>query len=179
MKLFIASCPKSGTHYTTAFLNALDINVEHEGLGLDGTVSWILDRVKNEDEHIVLHQTREPLATISSLQYLSKDSWKYIHKTLQIQPSTPLIQKCMLMYYQWHKNLDNCIFTYPVEDISELISILELFKIPLNKNKLNLALKIEKLGATNNKNHLQWKDLLAIDKPLTKKIERLAKKYGY
>lgn len=181
MKLFIASAAKSGTHFTTEFLNKLDVAVEHENTGKDGIVSWILDRVKDENDYVVLHQTRHPLDTISSCMYLNKDSWKYIRKHLLIEPNRPLLQQCMLYWYWWNKHLDNCTFTYPVEDIMELVHILDLFQIPHNKNKIGEAslLRVEKLGKTPLKKQLEWEDLKKEDYLLATEIRELAQSYGY
>jgi hypothetical protein len=188
VKLFIGSCAKSGTHSVTEFLNRIEVNVAHENLGLDGIVTWYIFGTPDffpfkfnidEDNSICLHQTREPLATISSLMKLDQTSWQYIRKYMQMDLARPLLVRCMEYYYYWHKSLESCPFSFSVENLRELIDILDLFKVPYNPNKIDWALATPRLGATHIKPNLTWADLRQANKQYYKKIIRMAQDYGY
>jgi hypothetical protein len=186
MKLLIQSVARSGTHYTTEFLNILGLKVEHEALGIDGTVRWQLEPHLPDNDYIFLHQTREPIATITSLHHINNDSWRYISRVLNLEITTPILQRCMTYYYKWHQILDErSVFTYPVEEIHELVEILDLFKINYDKDKLPKALELPKnINYTPEthatpKTELSWEALYRCDYDLAEKIEDLAKKYEY
>jgi hypothetical protein len=186
--LYIASCAKSGTHYTTAFLNRLGVQVQHEYPGLDGIVTWYVFHTPNQfpnqlnidvDNSICLHQTREPLATISSLMHLDDNSWRYIRRAMGMDLTRPLLPRAMEYYYHWHKSLEDCTFQYQVEEIGELIDILDLFKINYDRAKLDWALETVRLGSTPNKSGLRWKDLLYANPDLYLEIRQMGERYGY
>lgn len=182
MKLLIQSVARSGTHYTTQFLQTLGLKVEHEAIGIDGTVRWQLEPHLPDDDYVFLHQTRHPLDTISSLHFINQESWRYISKVLNLEITTPILQRCMIYYHKWHEILDErSVFTYPVEDIMELVNILELFKIPHSQHKLMNALEIpNNINKTPEmKPQVTWGHLYRCDYELAEKIEELAKKYEY
>jgi hypothetical protein len=187
--IYIGSCAKSGTHYTTEFLNRLGLRVGHESPGLDGMVSWYTHGTPrffpNEinfdiDTAICLHQTREPLATISSLLLLDENSWKYIYNAFNSDLSgMPLLERCIYYYWHWHCELEDCTFQYQVEDMVQLIDILDLFQINYDKTKLDWAFQTPILGASCNKEELTWGKLLQTSSPMTLDLMRMANKYGY
>lgn len=187
-KLFIGATAKSGTHYTTEFLNRLGIRVNHEYPGIDGMVSWYIYSQPNDypnsynfnqDEAICLHQTREPLACISSIMTLNDSSWKYIRRWMKMDLSRPLLERAMEYYYEWNLSLENCTFTYQVEQIEELINILDLFEVEYDRSKIDWALETPRLGQTDNKTQLTWKDLYNQNFGLANLIEMSAEVYGY
>ncbi len=187
-KLFIGAVAKSGTHYTTEFLNRLEVQVGHEYPSFDGLVSWYIYNPPNEfphqfefnqDECICLHQVREPLACISSRVRLDEPSSRYIRRWMQMDLSRPLLERAMEYYYHWNLSLENCTFTYQVEEIEDLIDILDLFDVEYNRSKIDWALQTPRLGQTPNKNQLTWKDLYDENFFLANMIEASAEIYGY
>jgi hypothetical protein len=187
--IYIGSCAKSGTHYTTEFLNRLGIRVGHEYPGLDGIVTWYTHHTPRDypgelkidvDNSICLHQTREPLATISSLLLLDENSWKYIYNAFNSDLSgMSLLKRCMYYYYHWHKELEDCTFQYRVEEMNELIDILDLFDVFYSKAGLDFAFKTPKLGQSPPKKGLTWKSLLYASPDYYEKIIEMAENYGY
>lgn len=80
-QLLVTAVPRSGTHFTAEKLNALGIRVRHEGLGPDGSVSWLYAHDESAGRPypinnpqplvdqtfcVILHQVRHPLRVISS-----------------------------------------------------------------------------------------------------------------
>ena len=186
--IFIGAAAKSGTHYTTEFLNRLGIRVGHEYPSFDGMVSWYCYGAPNDypnqyqfnqDECICLHQVREPLTCISSIMRLDDQSWRYIRRWMQMDLTRPLLERSMEYYYHWNKNLENCTFTYPVEEIEDLIEILDLFDVEYDRTKIDWALQTPRLGLTNNKIQLTWEDLFNENFFLANCISASAEIYGY
>jgi hypothetical protein len=186
--LYIGGTAKSGTHHTTEFLNRLGIRVGHEYPSFDGMVSWYCYGAPNDypnqyqfnqDECICLHQTREPAACISSIMSLNDSSWRYIRRWMQMDLSRPLLQRAMEYYYYWNRNLENCTFTYQVEQIQDLIEILDLFDVEYDRTKIDWALETPRLGQTANKNTLTWHDLFRQDYTLATAIAVRGQTYGY
>lgn len=185
--LYIGCTAKSGSHYTSEFLRRLGLEVRHEYPGRDGMITWYTHHVPyhfppysfDVENSICLHQTREPLQTISSLMLLDDTSWKYIQQALCLEVfQIPILTRCMMYYKRWHEELDDCTFTYPVEEITELLHILDLYGIKYQN--VEYALKTGKEGATKErKPKLTWLDLMIENHILAQEIFELAKNYGY
>lgn len=186
--IYIGATAKSGTHYTTEFLNRLGLRIGHEYPSYDGIVTWYThhspehypDKLHiNIEEHICLHQTREPLTTINSILKLDMVSWRYIRCALQMDLTRPLLDRAMEYYYKWNLNLENCTFQYQVEQIEDLIEILDLFDVEYDRSKIDFALKTPRLGQTQDKPQLTWKDLYNQNFYYANLIEEKAEIYGY
>ena len=65
-KILIASAGRSGTVFTSRLLAKYGFDCGHEHLGRDGLVGWTWIKQPVADFDLVLHQIREPLATIRS-----------------------------------------------------------------------------------------------------------------
>jgi hypothetical protein len=85
-QLLITAAARSGTHYSAAKLNTLGVRVRHEGLGPDGSVSWLYAHKESAAHYpinrpqplaghrfcFVFHQVRHPLRVISSNMHANK-----------------------------------------------------------------------------------------------------------
>ena len=183
MKLLIQSCPHSGTRYTHKFLTELGLNIGHERIDRCGSVTWRRDKKHheyNEEEYIYLHQVREPLASIGSFHHLSKDAWKHISLKSKIHRYSEILHKSMLLYYRWHKYMEKrSLFTYQVEQITDLVDILDLFKIEYDKDKIEDTINMGRVGQSSSKTYIGWLDLFMCDEKLAKKILVQSMRYGY
>ena len=76
-KVLVTGCGRSGTGYMCTFLKASGLDVHHEYMGADGSVSWLMGATVDKApwgplakgfhfEH-VFHQVRNPLKVIQSL----------------------------------------------------------------------------------------------------------------
>mgnify|MGYP003647797370 FL=1 len=73
-KLLITGAPRSGTHFTARLLFNLGLDIRHETVDTNGTVSSV-HTLKPSGFTKVVHQIRDPLKSISSLHkidWLSK-----------------------------------------------------------------------------------------------------------
>ena len=82
-KLLVTGCGRSGTTYTSALLQAMDLDIPHEAVGKDGAASWkqivsgtFVYLGKNRSVTIdgsgfdrIIHQVRHPLKLITSMRY--------------------------------------------------------------------------------------------------------------
>jgi hypothetical protein len=76
-KLLITGAPRSGTYFTTRLLFNLGLDVRHEEIDTNGTVSS-LHLLNPSGFTKVVHQIREPLKSISSLHkidWLAQELW--------------------------------------------------------------------------------------------------------
>lgn len=94
-KVLVIGSPKSGSTYMAWFLRELGLRVEHERMGLDGTVNaaWLMPKIVDDpfliDERArqhfifdrVIHLVRHPLEVLASLQALPPWpflKWQYL-----------------------------------------------------------------------------------------------------
>ena len=92
----ITGCGRSGTMYMAKMLQSAGLDVGHEALGQDGVVSsiWAVaddwypsyhQQRKRPAFDVVLHQVREPLATIGSLTTAQPGSWRWNARHIPIR----------------------------------------------------------------------------------------------
>lgn len=193
--LLITGCSRSGTSFTTLFLQANGLQVEHEIDGRDGIVSWIMavDSKTTPWEtpwgpgsrdyrfkHI-FHQVRNPLKTIASVSNEPFKAWKYITAYIpQIKMEDPPLVKAAKYWIYWNQKAEKkAEWTYRLEDIDKKVE--EMSKrlgIPLNKELL------AQIPKDTNTRHFTtqctWTQLKTLlDADLYHKLTRLAKRYGY
>lgn len=193
--LYVIGCGRSGTKYTTALLNQLNIKVCHEKLGPDGEIGWkgllkILDGRVDPTTNVVLHQVRNPLETISSLRTHKNGLLKNVSRHFKTNSSLNTLEgklhRCMEYWYEWNLLAEKYAkWTYRIETISDVIEeICNEAGIPyLNKElpHINSSLNTRKTKyfARFQKEPVSWNKLESIDAKLYQQIKDLARKYGY
>jgi len=75
-KILITGAPRAATKSTAVFLYEIGLEIHHEMNKENGTVSSLHTHL-HEDYDVVLHQTREPLASIKSLHKLNWVSYDF------------------------------------------------------------------------------------------------------
>jgi hypothetical protein len=122
-RILIAACPRSGTMTMAHMLQAAKFDIKHEKPGSLGTVDW------HEIAHYgryttIVHQVREPLATISSLRLIAPSSCKFIAEHLHkrnyaISDNIDSIAFYVGIYLHWnHLISQHATWRYRIEDIS-------------------------------------------------------------
>ncbi|TWT61709.1 glycosyltransferase [Rubinisphaera italica] len=193
--LYIVGCGRSGTKYTATFLNKIGIQVKHEEPGPDGEVGWkgllkILDGEIDPSSHIVLHQVRNPLETISSMRTHSHgllgDVSRHFSTNSSLKSATGKLHRCMEFWYEWNLLAENYSkWTYQTESFTESIDrICDLIDHPRVEGELplvdpNLNSRRIKRFARFQEEPVSWEKLSSIDAGLVKRIRQLAQKYGY
>lgn len=208
----ITGCGSSGTKYAMKIFRACGVRVTHEdrARNLDGLSSWYCginkvfprgqhgyrytlppfnamtwDRFPKDRKTVVLHQTRNPLKTISTNQRFSAPSWHYVNLCLpdKVKLEDPLLLRCMKYWYYWNIEIEKIAdFRYKVEEIvdtwPQICSIIErpelIEKIGEVKNmRKDVNSKISKYEPRT------WDDLYEQDYELATKIHEIGTKYGY
>jgi hypothetical protein len=188
--LIIIGCGRSGTTFTSKKLKSLEIYIGHERLNKHGISSWYLvsDQTKipigpnfKQIEKLgfsIVHQVRNPLSAISSMQASSWISFKFLSNEIPIDfENDSKILKAMKYWYYWNLKAEaKAILSYQIEKFNQnLDELLKLGKFTHIKDKSYTDTK------TNTRNHidLSWDDLYKEDEMLTNNIKNLAIKYGY
>jgi predicted nucleotidyltransferase len=181
--IFIIGCGRSGTSFTSKLFSQNGMEIGHETLGKDGMASWMgtVHSKKELDKgyKLILHQVRNPIDTISSLQTFNDHSWNYIQKHIsEIQNRDSMLEKSMKYWYHWNLLAEQKTnFRYKVEEIESvfpfIIKILNR-KIVLNKEGLK---KVNSRKGEFKK--VTWSDLKSISAGYYDKCKYLAQKYGY
>jgi hypothetical protein len=139
--LIIIGCGRSGTTYTSKKLKSLGIDIGHERLKRDGISSWHLvsDQIEvpieTNFEQVrklnlpFVHQVREPLQAISSMQAIGWISYKFLSNEISIDfENDSKILKAMKYWYYWNLKAETkAVFTYQIEEFSQnLPELLEI-----------------------------------------------------
>ena len=190
--LAIIGCGRSGTTYTSKMFSSFGIDIGHERLKKDGISSWYLVsdqtqvplgpnyfQIKKLKIKIV-HQIRDPIKSISSMQSMGKPSWNFLANEIPIELNEDSkIVKAMKYWYYWNiKAEKKSDFSYRIENIEEVLSrLMDIGGFSVrNFDKMK---KIDKKTNTRKHTDLNWNDLEKEDYELTQKIKNLSINYGY
>lgn len=198
----ILANPRSGTLSTAKSLQALGLDIQHERIGKDGTVSCFFyidsDYYPKGNEKVTrkflphegegvpsdynwkinIHLVREPVACISSMYTIipgDHRQWLLDIGVIKKNQIKPKIVFCMNAYYEQNKIFEKiCKYRIRLEDKGKM-----LMKI------LGLKGKYPDLHERNTHTPPQWRvqfdwdKLFSSDYLLAEKIRQQAKKYGY
>lgn len=198
----IIANPRSGTLSTAKSLQQLGLDIQHEWVGKDGTVScfFFIDNKwypkgntrngKHESTHIgdgvpsdykwklTIHQVRNPLDCISSMYSLvGSDHKKWLVELGIINKKylTPKLLLCMSMYYEQNKIFEGISdYRIRLEDNGR-----KLMKILKLKGEYPILHLHKTPPIFKMKEKLTWNKLFNTDFMLTEKIIKQANSYGY
>ena len=192
-KLLITGCGRSGTHYTSALLQAMDLDIPHEAVGKDGAASWkhIVSGTfvyigKNRSVTIdgdgfdrILHQVRHPLKVIASMQTFSDSTWSYMAKAIELDIRANPLMKGMQAYLGWNRLIEQSAnWRFRIEDIQrvfpEFCQQAGIQQQPFPKLPKQVC-----DSRTQRYRSLRFADLLNENEALAIELEHLAAKYGY
>lgn len=192
-KVLVTGCGRSGTGYICAFLKASGLDVHHEYMGADGSVSWLMGATVDEApwgplakdyrfDH-VFHQVRNPIKVIQSFYNVPPlATWEWIGRCLpQIKADDPLLTKCAKYWVYWNKMVTKkAEWTFRIEDFD--VTYREMGR------RLGIDLKAEvlqKIGKKTNtkglpKRVITWKILKdELDARTYREVVKLARHYRY
>lgn len=190
--LITGSC-YSGTEYTSKFLIASGLDIEHEYMNSQGCVSWLMtSRLKttpwgplsiNYKFDHVFHQVRDPLKVIQSVyNFFPVDLWHWIYDVVpEIKSSDSLIVRSAKYWYYWNTLAESqAEWTYRIEDFdSKYKEMGERLGLGFDEDILRSISKNtnKKSGSTKA---ISWDFLKEnLDSDLFEKICTLAEHYGY
>lgn len=179
----IIGCGRSGTCYISNVFKNAGYSVSHETLnGKYGDVSWFMtfENDRKFEYKVILHQIRNPIDSISSIQTILPRSWKYILARIpEISNSDTLITKCAKYWLYWNKEAEKrADISYTLESIPNFLGTLnQILGTSLEKKHL-------KLSATkyNRRTHstITWSYLKThLDPILLNELIEYAKKWDY
>lgn len=189
--IVIVGCGRSGTTFSSKYLTRHGFRVGHENLRFNGISSWFLTATDSKVPQgpgfktirdlgfNIIHQVREPLTCISSIQTISKPNWHFIGTHIPIDPdSDSEILKAMKYYFYWNKM---------AEEMTDKLVRVEHFQteiLPHIKRQLKKPGKDKEISGKDRVNtrkysSLTWEDLEREDAELTKKIKEMATRYDY
>lgn len=182
----ITGCGRSGTKYIAIALQRSGLDVGHERMGNDGIVSafYCLDvnqypgkhSVPRPEFNLILHQVREPLETIASLQ--TGKSWGWICKFQPIDIDAPLLKRCCYHWLMLSEEAERqAVLTYRIESLEDEWPTLQRligFEAPYSA--------IANLPRTvNARKHddITWSDVKQAAPEIYDDIRAAANRYGY
>ena len=189
-RCLITGCGRSGTKYISHLLSAAGLDIAHETMGKDGIASWLLavdspyvdygPLRRHFRFHNILHQTRDPLAVISSMQTFQISSWRYICRHIPCSMDEPLLLRCATYWRYWNLQAESgATWQYRIEDIDRVWDELcERLAIPVDRAVLA---SVPRAINTRHGNYrrIGWDELAALDESLCLSIKEQAARYGY
>jgi len=177
--MVITGCARSGTQYIAKALDAIGFKIGHWNvLGEQAISSDLLAPWKCIDDCLVLHQVRDPLKQIGSMQTAHNYTWDYISQVIKFEPDDLLLVKCMKYWYRWNKIAEKrAEFTYQVENLpwAKILTTVGAgypgCPEPTVSKKSN--------SRAGMYEPVTWEILEAVDAELCGKIKELAEHYAY
>jgi hypothetical protein len=193
--ILVTGCGRSGTLYIARVLQRLGLDVGHERLGRDGIVSslWAVTDSKYPPYHqqgpypmfnIVLHQVREPLATIGSLTTAQPISWDWTCKHIDVDRGAPVLRRAAEYWLRWNELCEHqAAYTYRIESLNEVWEMWMGYVRSTNSLLAEQAATAILDGLSTDVHHREhravtWEDVEAAT-PLYRDIKELARHYGY
>jgi len=191
----VIGCGRSGTKFTTHMIqDVLGMSCEHEVRNSSAQidVSWKLaidPKIKQKFHHI-LHQVREPLACIASLQTFA---W-HIHyrkrrfaSIRDIHPDNPPLFNSISYWYHWNTLCESIsTFRYQIEaiDAGERATIGQLcwyLGVSPDEHYSAIVAYCEKNRRINSRRHsnISWDTIQAVAPHYYGPIVEMAERYGY
>jgi len=184
----ITGCGRSGSTYMTQVLQRCGLEVGHHKMGRDGTVCgfYCFDTdkypvkshpVPRPQFDVILHQVRDPLKTVASLQ--TGRSWKWTCQFLPIGTDAPLLTKCCYNWLVFNEEAERqAVFTYRIEalkrawpEIQRLLGFQHSYKDAIAGVSRNANAR--KHGAVT------WADVREAAPLIYRDIREATERYGY
>lgn len=201
--IVIVGCPKSATMYIAELLKRMGLDFKHEEYAEDGMADWRLavenprpwggysghEKLDFLREANILHQVREPLSTMSSMQKIA--GWEYIFSYINVfdyanhvpvRMPDSITKRCMLCWYHWNRKAESIAkWTYRIEDLEKIWGkFCRMINHPeLIRKKEILQTVPKNINTAKPYKPLEWHDLFEEDEKLARKIVALAERYGY
>ncbi len=192
--VLVTGCARSGTTFMSEFLCKNGLDVPHENIGKDGSVSWpmAVDDIVSpwgpctkdyEFDHVFL-QLRNPLKVISSV-YVSEppQSWAYICQHIkEIKKRDSHLTRCVKYWIYWNlKAEEKADFIYQIEKLEGVVGKMSaILQRPLDKKLVSTISKNTNTRYFPDKKEFTWKELKQqLDPDLYKLLKEVAWHYGY
>lgn len=195
-QIIIKACPYSGAKHTVKLLNGIGLEVGHEIMRKDGTVSWRHTHLRKEDfdtDVVMLQQVRHPLMTISQLKSITsgykhprtmENIWKmFTDRTKKMDVPWDIDKvRCgligaMNLWYWWNKF--GALTADGMYTIESLPDRWEWFLGMIGHEFVPMPAVSKIINRHTTPKILSWDDLYETDPELTARILELATHFGY
>lgn len=191
--ILIGLCPRSGGAYITKVLQMLGKWVRHEALGPDGLVDWRIpgegfiqgmsvQRLRGR-AGVILHQVREPLHCIASMQTLGEGAWKYLCENSEVPKDDPVLTRCLKLWVEWNEEaLHKAEWTYRVEDLADVfMEFCTRAEVTVDSSSFEVLDVVPKNenSRVGKYEPVTWDQLLGLDVEAAQKAQALARTFGY
>ena len=187
--ILITGCGRSGTTYIADVMEWCGMDMPHEAVGVDGSVSslYCVDSEWYPPYHVqdgrppfetVLHQVRHPLKTIGSLTTSKPISWMFNAQHVDgLDVGQPIIEKCCRYWIGWNEMAEaQAKMTYQIEELQKIWPILAAILPFPTVITYEMATQTTPRDRNSRKHRtVGWSDLGEFEEP----IRRLARRYGY
>lgn len=193
--LLVIGCGRSGTTYMSQVLTASGLDINHERMGQDGTVSWLTTPAEAEwapwgplskdyeFEHI-LHQVRDPVKVIQSVYNVPpRATWEWISIFIpEIKPEDSKLTKSAKYWYYWNLIAEaRAEFSYRIEDFNADCQVVgDKIGRVFDKGVVKSISKKTKTQRWFGHRKITWQILKdELDEGLYGQVRDLALHYGY
>lgn len=191
--VLVTGCGRSGTGYMARFLRSSGVDILHEHMGSDGSVSWLMAAridwapwgplAKDYKFEHVFHQVRDPLKVIQSFYNVPpRATWEWISAVIpQIKLTDSDLTKCAKYWVYWNLMAEKrAEWTYRIEDFDKAYKEMGrrlgktfdetiLHSIPKDTNTKGPPIRV-----------ITWEILHdELDSDTYNKVRSLAQRYGY
>ena len=189
LPLLVTGCARSGTHYTAHLLQLLGLKVNHEALGPGGAVDWHLAAPRYRDKmrvqfDVVIHQYREPLKVIQSMQTTHRVNWRFIEKFCPRAKHKDKIVRAALYWIHWNRMAEEqAALSLPLERFAEHFD--ELSRTLGIGDPDPAWLEVAKASASSRSSAstyggtITYEEIARRDYATFTEMKELAKRYGY
>lgn len=195
--LLVIGCGRSGTKYMSTVLRAsgLDVSHDYDGMGLSGTVSWLMTPgdadwapwgplSKDYNFRHILHQVRDPLKVIQSFyNFPPRATWEWVSLFIpEMSPSDSNLTKCAKYWYYWNLIAEKrAELTYRIEDFDTDYQIVgDQIGWTFDKQAVGSISTMTNTKDLPSYRVITWQILKdELDADLYDKVRSLALRYGY
>lgn len=191
----ITGTGRSGTHFTSAALGALGLDAPHETVGRDGCVSWKhasrgvfeyigkgrATRVDDPGFDVVIHQVRDPLKVIASMQTFSLSSWYYMAKSVELHLTEPTLLTAMRAWVGWNALIEpRAGWRFRIEDLDSVFpELCRRVGVDRAVTEVPALRGSQRDSRTHRYQTLTWADLERASPDWSRRVRDMAERYGY
>lgn len=191
----ITGTGRSGTHFTSAALSALGLDAPHEAVGRDGCVSWKhaatglfeyigkgrATRIEDPGFGPVIHQVRDPLKVIASMQTFSLSSWYYMAKSIELRLTEPPLLIAMRAWVGWNRLIEpRASWRFRIEDLDAVFpELCRRIGVELDVSGVPPLPKARRDSRSHRYQPLSWSDLDQLSPEWSLEVRLMAERYGY
>ena len=184
----ITGSGRSGSTYITRVLQNCGLDVGHHKMGKDGTVCgyYCFDAkgypvkshpVPRPHFETILHQVRDPLKSIASIQ--TGRSWKWTCQFLPVSEDAPILTRACYNWLIFNEEAERqALWTYKIEKLEKVW--LDLQRVLIFDTSYEVATKYIPRN-TNTRKHkkIKWQDVKDAAPEIYADIKAAAIRYGY